>query len=156
MKNVFFYDTEVGSVMIVDNGKAITNLYFRDKDSIKEDYNLIETELIKKAYTQLVEYFNGKRKSFDIPIEPMGTEFQRKCWNALLEIPYGETRTYGQIAERIGNPKACRAVGLSNNKNPISIIVPCHRVIGANGKLVGYAGGLNVKEHLLKLEGEKK
>ena len=155
MKNVFFYTTPVGKIMIADNGEAVTNIYFRDEAKLKEDFVLNETKLIKKTFLELMEYFNGERKFFDIPLAPEGTEFQMKCWKALLDIPYGEIRTYGQIAESIGNPKACRAVGLSNNRNPISIIIPCHRVIGANGKLVGYAGGLQVKEYLLKLEGRK-
>lgn len=152
MKNVFFYETEIGKIMIAEDGKAITNLYFKEEADLKGEFVIKETELIKEASNQLKEYFQGKRKSFELPLEPSGTEFQRKCWKALLEIPYGETRCYGDIAKRIGNPKACRAVGLSNNRNPISIFIPCHRVIGANGKLVGYAGGLNVKEHLLNLE----
>jgi methylated-DNA-[protein]-cysteine S-methyltransferase len=154
MKNVFFYETEIGKIMIAENGTAITNLYFRDEPDISDDVIIKETELLKEAAKQLTEYFEGRRKSFDLPLSPTGTEFQMKCWKALQEIPYGETRTYGEIAEKIGNPKACRAVGLSNNRNPISIVIPCHRVIGANGKLVGYAGGLNVKEYLLNLEKE--
>ena len=92
----------------------------------------------------------------DIIIKPEGTEFQKKVWAALREIPYGETRSYGQIAARIGDPKASRAVGMANNKNPLAIVVPCHRVVGANGSLTGYAGGLEVKEYLLKLESEHK
>ena len=95
---------------------------------------------------------DGKRKSFDLPLKPEGTEFQKKVWNALLDIPYGETRSYKDIAVAIGNPKACRAVGMANNRNPISIIIPCHRVIGANGSLVGYGGGLPIKIELLNLE----
>ncbi|MGE5627018.1 MAG: methylated-DNA--[protein]-cysteine S-methyltransferase [Solirubrobacterales bacterium] len=152
MKNVYIYDSPIGKILIADNGEKITNIYFKDETFIKEDWKVNETELIKKTYNELIEYFNGKRKSFDIPLAPIGTEFQMKCWKALQEIPYGETKTYGEIAEIIGNPKASRAVGSSNNKNPISIIIPCHRVIGANGKLVGYAGGLHVKEYLLNLE----
>ncbi len=152
MKNVFYYDMEIGKLLIADNGDAVTNIYFKEDTDLKDEYVVNETELIKRTFNELKEYFAGKRKSFDIPLFIKGTEFQKKCWQALLEIPYGETRTYGQIAEMIGNPKACRAVGLSNNRNPISIIIPCHRVIGANGKLVGYAGGLQVKEYLLKLE----
>ena len=97
-------------------------------------------------------YFSKKRKSFDIPIKLEGTEFQKRVWDALIQIPYGKTCTYKDIAEKIGNPKACRAVGGANNKNPIMIIVPCHRVIGKNGDLVGYAGGIEVKQKLLDLE----
>jgi O-6-methylguanine DNA methyltransferase len=104
------------------------------------------------AYSQVREYLDGKRTTFDFPMELRGTEFQKRVWTALRTVPYGETRTYAQIAHEIGNPKACRAVGLANSKNPIWIAVPCHRVIGTDGKLTGYAGGLDMKEHLLKLE----
>ncbi len=100
------------------------------------------------------EYFAGGRKDFDLPLCPRGTEFQKKVWSALREIPYGETRAYGEIAAAVGNPKAARAVGMANNRNPISVIVPCHRVIGSDGKLVGYGGGLDIKEFLLDLERE--
>ncbi len=112
----------------------------------------IETELTKLVYCQLLEYFDGNRKSFDFPYELKGTEFQKKVWLALLNIPYGQTASYKDIARIIGDEKASRAVGNANNKNPIAIIVPCHRVIGTNGKLVGYAGGLHIKEMLLNLE----
>lgn len=112
-----------------------------------------ESSLIKNAYRQLVEYFNKQRKTFDLPLAPEGTEFQMKVWKALSDIPYGKTRSYKEIAIAIGNPKAVRAVGMANNKNPIPIIIPCHRVIGSDGKLVGYGGGLEIKEYLLKLEG---
>ncbi|MDF2882572.1 MAG: methylated-DNA--protein-cysteine methyltransferase [Clostridiaceae bacterium] len=151
MKNVYFYHTEIGKIGIADNGKAITNLYFND-DPQPKDTEIKETDLLKEAAQQLKEYFLGIRKNFDLPLMPEGTEFQQTVWNALQQIPYGKTFTYGEIAKKIGNPKACRAVGMANNKNPIAIIIPCHRVIGANGKLVGYAGGLEVKAHLLSME----
>ena len=109
-------------------------------------------EFFREAERQLEGYFLGKLKSFDLKLASNGTDFQKAVWKALCEIPYGETRTYKDIAVSIGNPKACRAVGLANNRNPIAIIVPCHRVIGSNGKLVGYASGLDVKDFLLKLE----
>ena len=112
-----------------------------------------ETELIKETYNQLNEYFEKKRRKFDIPIKLHGSEFQNKVWNALCTIPYGETCTYKDIAKKIGNIKAVRAVGGANNKNPIMIIVPCHRVIGANGSLVGFGAGVEVKRYLLTLEG---
>jgi len=115
-------------------------------------YKKTETPVIKKASKQLEEYFNGKRRTFDLPITLHGTDFQIKVWKALQTIPYGETRSYGQLAALIENPKASRAVGMANNKNPISIIIPCHRVIGHNGSLVGYAGGLNIKQKLIDLE----
>lgn len=104
------------------------------------------------AKEQLDEYFAGERRQFDLPLELCGTPFQKQVWNSLLTIPFGQTRTYGQLADQIGNPKAVRAVGAANGKNPISIIVPCHRVIGASGKLTGFAGGLDAKKMLLQLE----
>jgi len=110
---------------------------------------LIETE------RQLSDYFAGKRQSFSLNLDFQGTEFQKKVWAALLTIPFGQTRNYGQIAAQIGNPKAVRAVGAANGKNPISIVAPCHRVIGANGTLTGFAGGLKAKECLLSIEGRK-
>lgn len=111
-----------------------------------------ETPLIKKTYSQLKEYFAGNRKSFDIPISANGTEFQIKVWKELQKIPYGKTATYKEIAENIGNKNASRAVGMANNKNPIAIIIPCHRVIGTKGDLTGYAGGIKLKKYLLDLE----
>lgn len=104
------------------------------------------------AETELTQYFAGTRQTFSVPLELRGTTFQKQVWNALLQIPFGETRSYGQLAEQLGNPGAVRAVGAANGRNPISIIVPCHRVIGFSGKLTGFAGGLQAKESLLKLE----
>lgn len=107
-------------------------------------------------YHEILEFLDGKRKEFTFDIEPEGTDFQKKVWKALRDIPYGETRTYKDIAIAIGNEKACRAVGLANNRNPIVFAIPCHRVIGSNGKLVGFGGGLDVKQQLLNLEKCKK
>jgi methylated-DNA-[protein]-cysteine S-methyltransferase len=151
MKNLFFYETELGLIGIAENGEAITNVFF-EKENKANNCVQQETALLKAAGKQLMEYFIGSRKIFELPLAPEGTDFQKMVWKALLTIPYGETNSYKEIAEKIGNPKACRAVGMANNKNPISIFIPCHRVIGANGKLVGYAGGLDIKEHLLGLE----
>lgn len=151
MKNIFFYDTKIGRIAIMDNGKEITYMEVSDNTNLK-DLNVCETELIKEAARQLNEYLNGSRTQFKLPLNPQGTEFQKKVWNALCNIPYGETRSYKQVAEAIGNPKASRAIGMANNKNPIMIFIPCHRVIGSNGKLVGYAGGLDMKEKLLQIE----
>jgi methylated-DNA-[protein]-cysteine S-methyltransferase len=106
----------------------------------------------REVLKQLRAYFAGKLEDFDLPMSPQGTEFQRGVWKKLCDIPYGETISYGELAKRIGNPKACRAVGLANGTNPIPIIIPCHRVIGSNGKLTGYGGGLPIKEKLLALE----
>ena len=112
----------------------------------------LQHPILQETVKQLNEYFQGQRQIFDLPLDFEGTEFQHKVWQALLTIPFGETRSYKQIAEQIGNVKAVRAVGAANGKNPISIITPCHRVVGANGKLVGFAGGLENKDILLKIE----
>lgn len=151
MKKIFFYDTIIGKLGIAEENGAITDVYFSGENS-GVDVVLEESILLKEAYRQLEEYFAGKRQVFDLPLAPQGTAFQQKVWQALTEIPFGETRSYGQIAKRIGQPKASRAVGGANNKNPLPIFIPCHRVIGANGKLVGYAGGLEVKKMLLHVE----
>ena len=151
MKYIFFYDTKIGTICLAQEDEYITNLYFKNEWDLEES-EVRETPLIKEAKKQLDEYLVGNRKEFDLPLKAKGTEFQQEVWKALQEIPYGETRYYGEIAEKIGNPKASRAVGLANNRNPISIFIPCHRVIGKNGKLVGYGGGLDIKEHLLNLE----
>ncbi|MDR1483628.1 MAG: methylated-DNA--[protein]-cysteine S-methyltransferase [Planctomycetaceae bacterium] len=116
------------------------------------DRRRVDFELVEVVFGQLSEYFAGDRKIFDFPILPEGTEFQKQVWRQLQLIPYGETVSYGNIATKISNPKSARAVGNANNKNPIAIVVPCHRVIGANGNLVGYAAGLEIKEKLLALE----
>lgn len=150
MEKLFFYDTPIGKIGIAEEDGALTQLTFRTE--LPAGAVLEETPLIAQCRQQLDEYFAGKRKSFDLPLCPKGTEFQKKVWAALCEIPYGETRTYGEIAAAVGNPKAARAVGMANNRNPISVLVPCHRVIGSGGKLVGYGGGLDKKRFLLDLE----
>lgn len=151
MKNIYYYQTPIGEIGIMENGSAITSLFFKEGKT-SQDAVVGETDLLKEAGQQLSDYLAGKRKSFALPLAPMGTEFQQKVWQALQDIPYGELRSYGDVAKRIGQPKAARAIGMANNKNPILIMIPCHRVVGADGKLVGYAGGLGVKEYLLKLE----
>ncbi|KDE42591.1 cysteine methyltransferase [Metamycoplasma hyosynoviae] len=120
------------------------------------DVKNIPNSLTDLVYFQVLEYLKGSRKNLDFPYESHGTKFQELVWAELCKIPYGETRTYKQIAEAIGNPKAYRAVGSANNKNPIGLIVPCHRVIGINGKLVGYAAGVSIKDKLLELERNNK
>lgn len=150
MYNAFYYETHIGKIGIVENGTAITHIYFGE--ILDKDINIIETSLLKEANQQLQEYFTGKRKSFDLPLAPKGTEFQQKVWAALQDIPYGITYSYKDIAKSVGNIKACRAVGMANNRNPIPLFIPCHRVIGANGSLVGYAGGLDIKKKLLETE----
>lgn len=114
-----------------------------------------ENHILRLAKKQLEEYSAGRRRTFTVPVRQQGTEFQKKVWHALCAIPYGETRTYGQIAAAVGSPKAARAVGGACNKNPIAVIVPCHRVIGASGGLVGFGGGLDLKHRLLELEKQK-
>lgn len=112
-----------------------------------------DTALLRQAAQELAAYFDGRLRAFHLPLAPQGTPFQRCVWQALTEIPFGQTATYGDVAAAVGRPRACRAVGQANNRNPIAIVVPCHRVIGASGALTGYAGGLWIKEYLLKLEG---
>ena len=150
MVSFYIYRTILGNVQILEESKAIAGISFQQIFS----ENLInrETSIIKEAFKQLSEYFKGIRKDFDLPLNPKGTDFQKKVWCELTKIPYGETKSYKQIAESIGSPKACRAVGLANNRNPIAVVIPCHRVIGSSGNLIGYAGGLHRKEFLLNLE----
>ena len=151
MKNLYLYKTEIGKITIVEEDNKIINVYFDSEDTPK-DINICETNILKEAGRQLQEYFSGVRTKFELPLNPKGTDFMKDVWSALEKIPYGETKTYGEIAKIIGKDKAYRAVGLANNRNPIPIFIPCHRVIGANGKLVGYAGGLDIKKQLLELE----
>jgi methylated-DNA-[protein]-cysteine S-methyltransferase len=151
MKNVFSYDYPIGALGIAEEDDAITRVFF-DGGKGLPDFIAAETPLIKKTAAQLAEYFGGKRRSFDLPLALRGTDFQLAVWKALLTIPSGETRCYQDIADLIGRPKAVRAVGMANNRNPIVIIVPCHRVIGKDGGLTGYGGGLSVKQYLLDLE----
>ena len=148
--NYKIYETIIGKILIEEDENKISRIEIVKKEYDKKHQK--ETEIIKKTHEELEEYFKGNRKVFDIPLKIEGTEFQRKVWNALLEIPYGETRTYLDIAKQIGNCKACRAVGMANHNNKIMILIPCHRVIGSNKKLVGYAGGIDVKEKLLEIE----
>ncbi len=151
MKKFFFYQTGIGVIGIAENGNAVTNLYFQGEKT-PEDAVISETEILKEAGKQLRAYLAGKLRDFTLPLAPSGTEFMLRVWKSLLTIPYGETRSYQEIALSVGNKKASRAVGLANNRNPIPIFIPCHRVIGANGKLTGYGGGLDLKAHLLELE----
>ena len=144
------YNTKIGKLKIEYDSDAITGI----TSAKNEKEQGIRSELSDKTALQLEEYFDGKRKEFDISIKLIGTEFQKKVWNELLKIPYGETVSYKDIAINTGNPKACRAVGMANHNNPILIIVPCHRVINENKKVGGYALGLDLKRRLLELEKE--
>lgn len=154
------YSSPVGRLTLIANPRALVAILWendrpervtalRGGPRIESDRN---HPILRETARQLDEYFAGKRTAFDLPIDPKGTEFQKKAWNALRRIPFGETRSYGDQARRIGSPKACRAVGAANGRNPISIVIPCHRVIGANGSLTGFAGGESVKRALLDLE----
>ena len=151
MRYIWYYETPIGKLGIAQEDEAISHILF-DGDMRLDDYEKKETKIIQKTANQLNSYFHGELKEFDIPLLLNGTPFQKQVWQALMEIPYGQTCSYKDVAEKIGNPKAVRAVGLANNKNKIPIIIPCHRVIGTNGKLVGYAGGLKVKQQLIELE----
>lgn len=157
--NGCFYDMPIGRLFISEDGIGINEVSLVDgieEEDYSNKYSIKETSLIKETATQLREYFDQKRKVFSIKLNPKGTLYQKKVWEALLEIPYGETRTYKEIAKRIGNEKASRAVGMANHNNPIMCIIPCHRVIGSNGSLTGYAGGIMIKERLLRLENSSK
>jgi O-6-methylguanine DNA methyltransferase len=147
-------ESPIGPILLAGNEEGLKHLVFMKrgrKMEIPESW-VENKEFFREAARELDDYFSGKLEFFDLKLAPKGTDFQKSVWKALCEIPYGETRTYKEIAISIGKPKAYRAVGLANNRNPIAIIIPCHRVIGANGKLTGYASGLDIKEFLLKLE----
>lgn len=149
-------NTVIGKVRIIEEDGYIIELQINKDFDKNEDILEKDTNILKNTERQLSEYFSGKRNTFDLKLNSKGTDFMKKVWRELLNIPYGETRTYKEIAEKIGNPKGARAVGMTNNKNPIPIIIPCHRVIGKNKKLVGYALGLDMKEFLLNLERKNK
>ena len=144
----YSYETKLGSVTFVEEDGTLLAISTHRTFTA----TVMETPFIKEVYHQFTEYLIGERKSFDLPFKLTGTDFQNRVWKALCEIPYGETRSYKQIAEAIGNPKAVRAVGMANNRNPLLVLVPCHRVIGSNRQLVGYAAGLDKKQFLLHLE----
>lgn len=148
--NHYEFESPIGCIAVEDNSHEITAVRFL-KDKNAENFTE-PTEIAKLAKKQLYEYFSGRRKNFDLPVLMVGTDFQKRVWTELLNIPYGEVCSYKDIAVRIGNPNACRAVGGANNKNNIPIIIPCHRVIGAGGKLVGYSDGLEIKKFLINLE----
>lgn len=147
----------VGTLKLVGGDGGLAGVLW-ENDKVSRTPHLQHAEaqqdhpVLQEASRQLEEYFAGKRKHFELPLDFTGTAFNKKIWARLLEIPYGETRSYGELAKEIGSPGAVRAVGAANGRNPISIIAPCHRVIGANGKLTGFAGGLEVKAYLLRLE----
>lgn len=164
-----YVESPIGKLQLVEKDGKLTHVLFCSRREVKppteQGHEVLakvggktvyfeerRTPFLAEVERQLEEYFLGKRTQFDIPLAPEGTPFQRKAWEGLLTIPYGETRSYKQMAEYAGSPKGFRAIGLANNKNPISIIIPCHRVIGSDGKLVGFGGGLDMKRYLLDLE----
>jgi methylated-DNA-[protein]-cysteine S-methyltransferase len=158
----YFYKTmqsPVGELKLVGSEKGLAAILWEGDDPrrvrLEAGPEAKQHPVLVEAERQLNEYFAGKRQAFSVALDFVGTPFQKKVWKALLEIPFGETRSYGDLARQIGNPKASRAVGAANGKNPIAIIGPCHRVIGASGRLTGYAGGLAAKALLLRLEGRR-
>lgn len=145
-----YVDTPIGAILVAGDGNAIVETYFAGAQP-KPAWTC-DDEALREAADQLHAYFAGELQTFDLPLAPRGTDFQQTVWRALLAIPYGETTTYSAIAERIGRPAAVRAVGAANGANPIPIVIPCHRVIGTNGSLTGFGGGIDVKRQLLSLE----
>lgn len=147
-------DSPVGPLTLVAHDGVLSGLYMTEQRyrPADETFGPEDPSLFGDAITQLTEYFAGTRTTFDLPLDLIGTPFQRTVWHALCEIPYGETVSYGELAQRLGRPSAARAVGLANGRNPIGIIVPCHRVVGSGGDLTGYGGGLARKRHLLDFE----
>lgn len=151
-----YVDTPIGELLLAGTENALSLIGF-PKGSMRRDPRpdwIFKEEPFEKVRQQLSEYFDGKRTEFEIPLSLEGTKFQLSVWHELREIPYGTTVSYGEVAKRIDNPKAVRAVGAANGRNPIPIIVPCHRVIGSHGDLTGFGGGLDTKEALLRLEAE--
>jgi methylated-DNA-[protein]-cysteine S-methyltransferase len=149
-----YYQSPIGKLLLIGIDGVLEQLHFPkdlDKKVVGDDHQHSK-ESFENILQQLAEYFAGDRQEFDLPINLNGTDFQRQVWRELQKIPYGKTAAYSEIAKRIGNPKACRAVGLANNKNPIPIIVPCHRIIGKDGSLTGFGGGLDLKKQLLNIE----
>jgi methylated-DNA-[protein]-cysteine S-methyltransferase len=157
MKRIYYYEFKINNndefckFGIAEEAGKICRVFFKTGKT-PNGYKFEETPLIKKAVNQLKEYFEKERKIFDLPLLLNGTDFQIKIWETLQNIPYGETRSYGELAAMTGNPRASRAIGMANNRNPFPIIIPCHRIIGKDGSLTGYAGGLELKRQLLELE----
>lgn len=148
-------ESPIGPLLIASDERGLCNIEFRQSShpADRGAWQGGNSPVLDATEKQLDQYFSGKRHTFDLPLSPHGTDFQLRVWKALQTIPYGQTISYAELARRVGNPKASRAVGLANGRNPLSIIVPCHRVIGADGSLTGYGGGLAIKEFLLRLEG---
>lgn len=148
---ILIQSTLLGSLAIAEDNKAIVQLFF-EGEKLPLRYETGESALLNEAFKQLHAYLAGKQKCFFLPLHPKGTPFMRAVWEKLLTIPYGSTMSYGALAAQLGKPTAARAVGMANNRNPLPIFIPCHRVVGSNGNLVGYRGGITIKEQLLTLE----
>jgi methylated-DNA-[protein]-cysteine S-methyltransferase len=151
-----FIDSPVGPLFLAASDDGLRAIEFRDnRHPVKrgDEWREGDNAVLRKATRQLFEYFSGRRRTFDLPLSPAGTEFQRTVWTMLATIPYGETISYALLATRVGRPTAIRAVGAANGRNPLPIVLPCHRVIGTNGSLTGFGGGLSTKQFLLELEG---
>ena len=146
----WMFDTLLGTMAVGEEDGYINRVYLPNSPMPRLMPH--KTPLLERAQEQIREYFDGRRQEFDLPLTFVGTDFQKKVWQALTEIPYGKTVTYGALAERIGCPGGARAVGAANHCNPLPILVPCHRVVGAGGNLTGYAGGMEMKKFLLELE----
>ena len=160
MSSTIWYATvesPIGTLTVATDGDSIVGLQFpthgRMAVPLKRDWTRGDCSVLSEAAAQLDAYFAGHRTSFDLPLRPVGTAFQQAVWAQLCLIPFGETISYGELARRVGNPNASRAVGMANGRNPIAILIPCHRVIGADGSLTGFGGGVDVKRSLLELEG---
>lgn len=147
----FFYKTEIGTIGIEEKDGSICGVHFSG-EQLPREVDIYESAILKEAANQLTKYLQGKLKTFSLPLAPAGTAFMQEVWQILHQIPFGETFTYKQIAEKVGRPKAFRAVGQACNRNPIPIFIPCQRVIGSNGKFTGYRGGIDIKKRLLSLE----
>ena len=145
-------DTPMGPLTVGSTDRGIASIHFGN--SVPRDA-VADSSLSRETAEQLAEYFQGKRTQFELPLDVEGTPFQKAVWNELLRIPYGETRSYGDIAKAIGKPNAARAVGMANHENPIAVVIPCHRVVGRDGSLTGYAGGLQLKAQLLSIERQR-
>jgi methylated-DNA-[protein]-cysteine S-methyltransferase len=148
---ICFRETSIGRIGIEENGGGITHVYL-ETDAVPRDEKVHETPLLRQAFEQLELFLKGRLTEFSLPLTPEGTPFMKNVWRKLCEVPYGKTASYKEIATAVGNPKATRAVGMANNRNPIPIFIPCHRIIGSDGKLIGYRGGMAMKRTLLDLE----
>ncbi|SHI61698.1 methylated-DNA--[protein]-cysteine S-methyltransferase [Lutispora thermophila] len=149
--SIFFYDFDIGKIGIGEKDGRITNLYFT-AEGIPQNIKMHESPILKETYRQLNLYFQGRLKKFTVPLNPEGTVFMKQVWASICEIPYGTTISYKDLAINLGKPNAARAVGHANSRNPIPILIPCHRVVGVNGRLTGYSGGIELKKKLLELE----